>query len=340
MTKLTINQYDIWLAYVPFEDSNKAKARPILILSQSSNLVTVAKITSHLPSLNYVGEYSIINWSKAGLNRQSTIRLSKVVDLSKSKLIKKFGHLSELDTININKLLNNERDETLNNKNTYLNLMFEDNEISNIAAARRSALNEIKSVKLPNSNNTDAVNKFYDDLYNAAINVSDKDLSLLLLDEVDYCKASNISPERTLRSLIRKITNHNFNESVMTPTPIPYDARFENKEAQPLVCFALFDKDNKPLLNSKGVIITSKMSDTFNQDYANSLYGLMNNADQIYAIDNDVFDKTSDIKDDTDFYKFVKDNGKLLKNTNTDSAFKLNGEVENTLFDDTDFVIK
>ena len=61
MTKLTINQYDIWLAYVPFEDSNKTKARPILILSQSSNLVTVAKITSHSPRLNYVGEYPIVN---------------------------------------------------------------------------------------------------------------------------------------------------------------------------------------------------------------------------------------------------------------------------------------
>lgn len=142
-------------------------------------------------------------------------------------------------------------------------------------------------------------------------------------------------------SYVPKDYNESLKESVMTPTPVPYTAAFTNVELQPLVVFALFGKDNKPLLNSRGVIITSKMSETFNQDYANSLYVLISNLKEVYVLDNAKYNEAADIRTDEEFYKFVKANGELLKDTSADGKIhSVDMQTEETLFDDTDFIIQ
>ncbi len=324
----------------------------------------------------------------------------------------------------------------MNSKSNFLKLMSESSQINvDDAAVRRVAINSIGKVNLPKDNSDEAYNKFFDDVNSAIIdNVTDKELSVLLLDEVDYCKASKMTPYRVIRSLQNKITNHDFmgesmrhnkvkpiiesfgyenyanqirlirsqiancasdddtkklisdletlsddiihemkneingitisatslltsintiaqkldpeykpkdyseslNESVMVP--VPTNAAFVNYELQPLTVFALFGKDKKPLLSSRGIIITSKMSETFNQDYANQLYGLIDNLKEVYVIDNEKYDEASGIRTDEDFYKFVKDNGELIKWTNEDKYPEL--PSDNTLFDDTDFIIQ
>lgn len=235
----------------------------------------------------------------------------------------------------------------------FLNIMKESTPISDpnmdLSAVKRAAISAIGSVILPETNSEEDLNKFYADVTGAIIdNVADKNLSITLLDELDYHRASNTTAYRVIRALTNKITLYQTKnesvksrrskrlqtESVMAPTGGTYSA----EEIQPLVCFAIFGKDKEPLLNSKGVIITSKMSDTFNQDYANSLYALIGNAKEIYVIDNEVYNQAADIRDDSEFYKFVKDNGELLKWTNQDDFPDL--PKDETLFDDTDFIIE
>ncbi len=323
----------------------------------------------------------------------------------------------------------------------FLNLMHESNRDVDDAAIRRAAINSIGKVNLPKDSSDEAFDKFFDDVTAAIIdNVVDKEMSIILLDEVDYCKSSQMTPYRVIRALQNKITNYKFvgesmshnktlkpmcesfgydnynkhinliqaqavncssnddinrliddlemlsddiihemknetnaiviqatglisrindiaqklnpnykpknyteslQESVMTPTPVPYTAAFTNVELQPLVVFALFGKDNKPLLNSRGVIITSKMSETFNQDYANSLYVLISNLKEVYVLDNAKYDEAADIRTDEEFYKFVKANGELLKDTSADGKIhSVDMQTEETLFDDTDFIIQ
>lgn len=323
----------------------------------------------------------------------------------------------------------------------FLNLMHESKQDVDIASIRRVAINSIGKVNLPKDSSDAAYNKFFDDVTAAIIdNVVDKEMSIILLDEIDYCKAAEMTPYRVIRALQNKITNYKFvgesmshkkeskpicesfgydnynkhisliqsqavncssnddinslisdlemladdivhemqnetnaiviqatgllsrintiaqklnpeyqpknyneslNESVMTPTPVPYTAAFNNVELQPLVVFALFGKDNKPLLNSRGVIITSKMSETFNQDYANSLYVLISNLKEVYVLDNAKYNEAADIRTDEEFYKFVKANGELLKDTSADGKIhSIDMQTEETLFDDTDFIIQ
>lgn len=323
----------------------------------------------------------------------------------------------------------------------FLNLMHESKQDVDTASIRRVAINSIGKVNLPKDSSDAAYNKFFDDVTAAVIdNVVDKEMSIILLDEIDYCKAAEMTPYRVIRALQNKITNYKFvgesmshkkeskpicesfgydnynkhisliqsqavncssnddinslisdlemladdivhemqnetnaiviqatgllsrintiaqklnpeyqpknyneslKESVMTPTPVPYTAAFTNVELQPLVVFALFGKDNKPLLNSRGVIITSKMSETFNQDYANSLYVLISNLKEVYVLDNAKYNEAADIRTDEEFYKFVKANGELLKDTSTDGKIhSVDMQTEETLFDDTDFIIQ
>lgn len=126
-------------------------------------------------------------------------------------------------------------------------------------------------------------------------------------------------------------------ESVMTPTPTPYKADFTSAQVEPLVVFALFGEKNKPLLSNRGVVITSKIGEDFEQTYANSLYRLVKNLKDVYVIDNEVYDKTKDFRTDEEFYDFVKKNGKKLEFTDKDF---IEPTQDNSIVDDTDFLIK
>lgn len=97
---------EIWLAEFVFEDNpNIKKKRPVLILENGFASVFSAKITSHLPRQNALGEYEIIKWKEAGLLFQSTIRLSKIIRIQDADFYQKLGNLQEVDLLNVLKII-------------------------------------------------------------------------------------------------------------------------------------------------------------------------------------------------------------------------------------------
>lgn len=102
---------EIWLAEFVFEDNpNIKKKRPVLILENGFASVFSAKITSHSPRQNALGEYEIIKWKEAGLLFQSTIRLSKIIRIQDADFYQKLGNLQEVDLLNVLKII-----KTMNN---------------------------------------------------------------------------------------------------------------------------------------------------------------------------------------------------------------------------------
>lgn len=81
-----MNEWEIWLAKVSFEDNpNVIKNRPVLILQNNTAIFISAKITSHAPRNDFPGEYKIIEWETAGLKKESTILAFKIITTSKTR---------------------------------------------------------------------------------------------------------------------------------------------------------------------------------------------------------------------------------------------------------------
>ncbi|WP_298672482.1 type II toxin-antitoxin system PemK/MazF family toxin [uncultured Megasphaera sp.] len=100
-----MTKWEIWWAYVKFEDSNEVKRRPVLILDNQIACILSLKITSHEPRKNFNGEYQILQWEKAGLTKPSVVRLSKPLCLQKRDFGDKIGKLSDADILSIQTLL-------------------------------------------------------------------------------------------------------------------------------------------------------------------------------------------------------------------------------------------
>lgn len=98
-------KWSIWLANVKYDDFNKMKKRPVLILNNNSFVIEGFKITTHKPRENYIGEYPIIKWKEAGLLEPSTIRLTKLVELRDNDFDYYLGKLQDEDIKNIKNLI-------------------------------------------------------------------------------------------------------------------------------------------------------------------------------------------------------------------------------------------
>ena len=96
------NEYDIFIARVPFEDLPQEKIRPVLVLNEGVYLIDCLKMTS---AKTRFGEYELKEWKKAGLDRQTTVRITKRLKLDKTKFLKKIGHLTPIDILEIQRLL-------------------------------------------------------------------------------------------------------------------------------------------------------------------------------------------------------------------------------------------
>lgn len=94
-------RYDVYIADVPYEDEPKSKARPVLILDYETMTVICLKMTTHAPRK---GEYTLRQWQYAGLDKPTTVRMSKRLRLSSDNLIKKVGKLHPVDIYAIQKL--------------------------------------------------------------------------------------------------------------------------------------------------------------------------------------------------------------------------------------------
>ena len=98
---MTPAKWEIWFVNMPFDEGIGEKMRPALVLDSQGLLVLVGKMTSHPPRNEFSYEYALIDWQKAGLRCQTTLRLSKRVRLDKSKFLYKVGVLQPVDQVNV-----------------------------------------------------------------------------------------------------------------------------------------------------------------------------------------------------------------------------------------------
>lgn len=103
--KIKPQRWELWWAYVKFEDSDDGKVRPVLVIDSSTAIIISYKITKHEPRAEFPNEYIIKNWQKAGLKQQSTLRGSQKLKLIVSDFKNKIGRLSAVDIANIQKML-------------------------------------------------------------------------------------------------------------------------------------------------------------------------------------------------------------------------------------------
>lgn len=96
--------WDIWWADVKFEDSDEVKRRPVIILETGAVFALSAKVTSH-EARNQWGEYEIVKWQTAGLQKPSTVRLTQLFEIDYKAFKSKIGRLHAYDIANIQKQL-------------------------------------------------------------------------------------------------------------------------------------------------------------------------------------------------------------------------------------------
>lgn len=106
-----MSKYDIFLSKIYFQDPNNPgeylyKKRPVLVMNDETYMIETAEITSHEPRKWDIGDYAIIDWQEAGLDKPSTVRLNLLVDLAPYALDKKLGTLSNRDITNIEEINN------------------------------------------------------------------------------------------------------------------------------------------------------------------------------------------------------------------------------------------
>ncbi|MBQ9211366.1 MAG: type II toxin-antitoxin system PemK/MazF family toxin [Clostridia bacterium] len=96
--------WEIWWAYVAFDEGDGGKERPVLVLEDGTVYVIALMITSH-EQRNVYGEYDITKWQSAGLKKPSTIRVTRKLELSEDDLIYKMGELQPFDIVLLMKYL-------------------------------------------------------------------------------------------------------------------------------------------------------------------------------------------------------------------------------------------
>jgi len=97
---------ETWVCRFPFTSGRGAKARPVLVIRDLEADCLVCRVTS-MPHYGFL-DYAAGDWQLAGLDKPSTIRLSRLVTIEKSLLRARIGRLSDADREAI-RLLWNER---------------------------------------------------------------------------------------------------------------------------------------------------------------------------------------------------------------------------------------
>ena len=98
-------KWEVWLVDMPFEEGIGSKIRPCLVIASQGGDMIVGKMTTHPPRDGYPYEYEMLDWKGAGLNCQTTLRLSKMPKLHSSSFIKKLGIIQPVDQINVRNIL-------------------------------------------------------------------------------------------------------------------------------------------------------------------------------------------------------------------------------------------
>ena len=95
---------DVYVCAFPFTSGRDAKARPVLVLVDLGLDCLVCRITS-VPHQGFL-DISLTKWQDAGLEKPSTIRLSRLVTIEKSLLKIRIGKLASDDLKRVRTLWN------------------------------------------------------------------------------------------------------------------------------------------------------------------------------------------------------------------------------------------
>ncbi|GIP08854.1 hypothetical protein J1TS5_10240 [Paenibacillus macerans] len=95
------NRGDVYLVLYPFDDKEREKLRPGIILHTENNRSIVIKVTSHAERTNDPGDLELRYWREAGLKEPSVARCSQFAPLDHSKIREYIGKLHDEDLVNV-----------------------------------------------------------------------------------------------------------------------------------------------------------------------------------------------------------------------------------------------
>ena len=102
---MTPNKWEIWMVNMPFDEGIGSKVRPALVIDSTGICILVGKMISHAPRREFPYEYPMIDWAGAGLQCPTTIRLSKITQLDKSRFLKRIGVIQTADQMRVREIL-------------------------------------------------------------------------------------------------------------------------------------------------------------------------------------------------------------------------------------------
>lgn len=100
----TIELGDVYVCVFPFTSGQGAGVRPVLVLMDLGSDCLVCRITS-IPHRSVL-DLPVTNWREAGLEKPSTIRLSRLVAVEKPLLEVRIGRLASEDLDRVRTLWN------------------------------------------------------------------------------------------------------------------------------------------------------------------------------------------------------------------------------------------
>ena len=110
-----MERYEIWQAKVKFEESDEVKERPVLIWNNHVFLIAY-KMTGTNRGDDQ-DEYRVQYWKEAGLSKPTSIRIRKVLKLTKDDLL--YNSIDEFDLKSLFKYLNKPMVDGQNDKLEY-----------------------------------------------------------------------------------------------------------------------------------------------------------------------------------------------------------------------------
>lgn len=107
---MTPEQGDIVLIPIPFTDLSSRKRRPVIIVSNNTynhltDDIVVVAMTSNPQKVDYSFTINVADLDRGNLNRSGQVRADKIYTLSKSIVVKKFGHVKPKVLTRISSLL-------------------------------------------------------------------------------------------------------------------------------------------------------------------------------------------------------------------------------------------
>src|SRR3990172_698727 len=100
----TVELGDVYVCVFPFTSGQGAKARPVLVLMDLGPDCLICRITA-VPHRGFL-DLPVTYWKEAGLEKPSTIRLSRLVTVEKSLLRVRIGRLARQDLGRVRTLWN------------------------------------------------------------------------------------------------------------------------------------------------------------------------------------------------------------------------------------------